>query len=156
MSIVKAASLPYAWILPGRHPDHLTSLYISWRANEQGGGRPAAHGGQPHLRWEQTKNTPLLRCHPGRLTQNRRMNTPCLKTPVGCSDDQTRVMVGHSGWSFFCGVFICHWVQRPFWCHASRTPVSAKLSFAKHPERHWELPVPVKRHSSGEKDRWED
>ena len=55
--------------------------------------------------WEQI-GTPLVRCHPDRLTRKSR-NTIFVRMPRGCSSDQPGVMVGLSGWSAFSGVFIC-------------------------------------------------
>ena len=46
-------------------------------------------------------NTPLLRCHPDRLTMTSRNNTWCSSMPRGPAGDQPRVMVGLSGSSAF-------------------------------------------------------
>ena len=61
----------------------------------------------PRDYWEQI-NTPLLRCHPDRLTIiTSRRNTLFVRMPRGCSSDQSGVMVGLSGLSAFSGVLIC-------------------------------------------------
>ena len=50
--------------------------------------------------------TPLLQCHPDGITITSRRNTWFVRMPRGCSSDQTRVMVGLSGWSAFSGVYL--------------------------------------------------
>ena len=56
--------------------------------------------------WEQI-NTPLLRCHPDRLTMKSTNDTLFSRMPRGCASDQPRVTVGLSGWSAFGSVLIC-------------------------------------------------
>ena len=64
-----------------------------------------------HTTWEQA-NTPLLRCHPDRLTIKSNNNTLFSRMPRTCSSDQARVLVGLSGWSAFSGVLICFRITR--------------------------------------------
>ena len=68
--------------------------------------------------WEQTY-TPLLPCHPDRLTIKSRRNTSFVRMPRGCSSDQPRVTVGLSGWSAFSGVFMCLRVTIFIWGFSS-------------------------------------
>ena len=51
-----------------------------------------------YLLWELI-NTPLLRCHPDRLTVTSKNNTSFSRMPRACASDQPRVLVGiQGGW----------------------------------------------------------
>ena len=81
-------------------------------------------GGFVWSQYSERMKTPLLRCHPDRLTIESNNNAPSSRTPRACSAHQPRVRVALSVVSACSGMFVYFW--RRGICFPSRVRRSRK------------------------------